>query len=462
MSEFVTADPRTHQALRDAAQAVAEAVAKAAATPGPRSPLTPAELAMAAALDPLPEDGAPLQTVLDDIAPILEGGIRLGDPNTVAHLHPAPLISAAAAELAVAATNQSMDAFDASPAGTFVEDALVTRLAQLHGLGDSGSGVMTMGGTASNLLGLLLARDRAGTDVRIKGLPQNKWRIVASQAAHDSVRRSAALLGLGTDAVIGIPTDATGALDPDAIPDDEHVIAFVGTAGTTDLGAIDPLDALADKAQEQGAWFHVDAAVGSGLTLSDRHRHRLKGIERADSVTADLHKLWWMPFGASALLVPDVGVLKAVHHASDYLNRPEDEAEGQLNLVGRSLDTSRRFDALKVLIAFRATGRKRLGEMVDTVLDLTQAAAQAIEKRPELSLVAPPSTIMVAFRHAGGDDTNIRIHRSLFASGQAVIGRTRVNDEVALKLTLMNPATTVEDVDAILDLIVSAGRSPAA
>ena len=111
--------------------------------------------------------------------------------------------------------------------------------------------------------------------------------------------------------------------------------------------------------------------------LSDRHRHRLKGIERADSVTADLHKLWWMPFGASALLVPDVGALRAVHHASVYLNRPEDEAEGQLNLVGRSLDTSRRFDALKVLIALRATGRKRLGEMVDAVLDLTQYAADA-------------------------------------------------------------------------------------
>ena len=262
---------------------------------------------MAASLDPLPEHGAPLDSVLDDIAPILEGGIRLGDPNTVAHLHPAPLIAAAAAELAVAATNQSMDAFDASPAGTFVEDALVTRLAQLHGLGDTGSGVMTMGGTASNLLGLLLARDRAGTDIRTHGLPHNEWRIVASQAAHDSVRRSAALLGLGTDAVIGIPTDETGALDPAAIPDDEHVIAYVGTAGTTDLGAIDPLDPLADKAQQRGAWFHVDAAVGSGLALSDRHRHRLKGIERADSVTADLHKLWWMPFGASALLVPDVG-----------------------------------------------------------------------------------------------------------------------------------------------------------
>ena len=140
-----------------------------------------------------------------------------------------------------------MDAFDASPAATFAEDALVARLAQWHGLGPAGSGVMTMGGTASNLLGLLLARDRAGEDVRARGLPpdRERWRIVASAAAHDSVRRSAALLGLGTEAVIGVATDAAGAMSLDALDaaiEGERVIAFVGTAGTTDLGAIDPLD----------------------------------------------------------------------------------------------------------------------------------------------------------------------------------------------------------------------------
>ena len=415
MEEFVTADPKTHDALRAAVDAVVDALGRAALVPGPRSPLAPAALAAAAdALDPCPEDGAPLERVLDDIAPVLEGGIRLGDPRTVAHLHPAPLISAAAAELAIGVTNQSMDAFDASPAATYVEDALVRWLARRHGLGPAGSGVMTMGGTASNLLGLLLARDRAGQDVRRRGLPPNDWRIVASAASHDSIRRSAALLGLGTESVIGVPTDRTGALSLDAfdeLTEHEHVIAVVGTAGTTDLGAIDPLDALADRAAARDAWFHVDAAVGSGLTLSTRHRPRLNGIERANSVTADLHKLWWQPFSASALLVPHVDVLRAVHHASVYLNRPEDEAAGQLNLVGRSLDTSRRFDALKVLIALRATGRSRLGAMIDQCLELTQYAGQAIEARPELELHTPPSTVMVAFRHADGDATNIRIHR---------------------------------------------------
>jgi glutamate/tyrosine decarboxylase-like PLP-dependent enzyme len=457
---FVTADPRTHDALRDAATTVVDALTRSLALPGPRSALSPAQLAEAVeAIDPCPEEGAPLDRVLDDLAPVLDGSLRLGDPRTVAHLHPAPLISAAAAELAIGVTNQSMDAFDASPAATFVEDALVGWLAREHGLGAQGSGVMTMGGTASNLLGLLLARDRAGEDVRSHGLPPNRWRIVASAASHDSIRRSAALLGLGTEAVIGVETDATGAMSLeafDAATEGEHVIAVVGTAGTTDLGAIDPLDALADRAQAHGAWFHVDAAVGSGLVLSRSQRPRLKGIERADSVTADLHKLWWQPFSASALLVPDVEILKAVHHASDYLNRPEDEAEGQLNLVGRSLDTSRRFDALKVLIALRATGRRRLGEMIDQVLALAQYAGAAIERRPELELLTPPSTVMVAFRHAGDDATNIRIHRDLFNSGRAVIGRTRVKGRVSLKLTLLNPHTTERDIDGLLDAIVSA------
>jgi L-2,4-diaminobutyrate decarboxylase len=318
---------------------------------------------------------------------------------------------------------------------------------------------MTMGGTASNLLGLLLARDRAGTDVRRDGLPANRWRIAASATSHDSVRRSAALLGLGTEAVIGVPTEPDGTMSVEALHEltaGEDVIAIVGTAGTTDLGAIDPLDALADRAAELGAWFHVDAAVGSGLMLSDTHRHRLSGIERAQSITADLHKLWWMPFGASALLVPDVGVLRAVHHASVYLNRPEDEAEGQLNLVGRSLDTSRRFDAFKVLVALRTYGRRQLGAMVDTVLDLTQYAGEAIRARPELELVAPPHTVMVAFRVAGDDARNIAVHRALFASGEAVIGRTTVDGRVALKLTLLNPQTAREQVDALLDLVISA------
>jgi hypothetical protein len=146
--EFLTADPASHAALRESVSAVVEALTRVAALPGPRSPLDRDAIE---ALDPCPDEGVPLPRVLEDLRPILDAGIRVSDPGYVAHLHPPPLIAAAAGELAVAVTNQSQDAFDASPAGTYAEDRVVRWLARLHGLGDKGSGVMTMGGTGSNL-----------------------------------------------------------------------------------------------------------------------------------------------------------------------------------------------------------------------------------------------------------------------------------------------------------------------
>jgi L-2,4-diaminobutyrate decarboxylase len=263
-----------------------------------------------------------------------------------------------------------------------------------------------------------------------------------------------------------VETDARGAIDVRALDatlarlrdDGLRPIAFVATAGTTDLGAIDPIAALAERARAHGAWLHVDAAVGSGLMLSESLRSRLHGIERADSVTCDLHKLWWQPFPASALLVPDVAVLRGVHYASVYLNRPEDEAEGQLNLVGRSLDTSRRFDALKVLIALRATGRRRMAELVERCVALAEHGAAAVRARPQLELVAEPSSVMVCFRVRGDDALNTRVQRALFASGEAVLGRTRVKGAVVLKLTLVNPLITPEHIDALLDRVAGHTR----
>jgi glutamate/tyrosine decarboxylase-like PLP-dependent enzyme len=124
-----------------------------------------------------------------------------------------------------------------------------------------------------------------------------------------------------------------------------QLLALVATAGTTDLGAIDPLDELAERALRAGAWFHVDAAVAGAFLLSDTLRPRLRGLERADSITIDFHKLWWQPFNASALVVRDVERFDLLRVKSNYLDRG-DELEGLVNLVGRSLDTSRRSERL--------------------------------------------------------------------------------------------------------------------
>jgi L-2,4-diaminobutyrate decarboxylase len=480
---FLGGDPAAPARLRACALSVADAVADALAAAGPCPSADPGQLAAAiGAIDPCPIEGVAFDDVLAQMRDVvLANGVQPADPRCAAHLQPPTLMAAAAAELAIGLTNQSLDSFEGSPAATLAEDHLVRWLAQTLGFA-GGSGVLTSGGTAGNLLGLLLARERAsvraGCADPAAGLPPEaaRWRIVTSAAAHDSVRRSARLLGLGTGAVVPVATDAAGRMDVEALDatldglsrDRLTPVAIAATAGTTDLGAIDPLGALADRARDCGAWLHVDAAVASAFALSDRLRPLLHGIERADSITADLHKLWFMPIGASALLVPDGARLQAVHHSSDYLNRPDDEADGMLNLVGRSLDTSRRFDALKILVGLRCTGRRRLSEMLEGLVDLARHAGRLVEAHEELELLAAPSTVMVVFRwRPAGEDlddgvldaANTAAQRTLFAEGRALVGRTRLAGRVALKLTLVNPLATPDDVRGLLALVAQTARS---
>nr|WP_246221494.1 aspartate aminotransferase family protein [Phytoactinopolyspora mesophila] len=437
---------------------------------------TPAELRAAIeAFDPLPARGVPFTDVIKEAGEtVVASGARVVDPRCAAHLHAPTLMSSAATELAIGVTNQSMDSFDQAPAATYAEDHLVRTIAGVLGLPEQASGVITSGGTASNLLGLLLARDRAAGGANVTGLPPAAagWRVLASQAAHTSVRQACAVLGLGRDAVVPVDTDGSGRIRLEALDEtlraaERHghqPIAIVGTAGTTDTGAIDPLDALAQRAAQCGAWFHVDAAVGAGLALSHRLAPMLRGIEKADSVTADLHKLWWQPIGASMLLVRDAGSTHGLREPADYLNRAEDN--DVLNLVDRSLDTSRRFDALKMLVSLRATGRDRLAGFVEHLVDLAAEAGRLIHAHPELELVVPPQSITVLFRcHPAVTTTdddldalNTDVQRTLLGEGRAVVGRTRLRGRVALKLTLVNPTATAEDIAELLDLISATGR----
>lgn len=486
---FATSDPASHQALRDAVELVLDAViARSLDGSGSWSGMAPDALAAAVGrLDPCPPDGVPLAQVVDEVgATIVANSVRTTDVGTVAHLHCPTLIPSAATELAIGVLNQSMDSFDQAPAATFAEDHLVRWLASLTGLGPSASGVVTAGGTASNLLGLTLARARAarrvGCDVAADGLPPeaSRWKVLCSDAAHFSVQQAVALLGLGHRAVVPVATDAAGRLHVGALDDalaaldasGDVPIALVATAGTTDLGAIDPLRKMADRARQRDLWFHVDAAVGSAFLLSPTLAPLLDGIEAADSVTADLHKLWWQPIGASALLVQDAAAFELIRLNSAYLNRTDDEDLGVINLVSRSLDTSRRFDALKVLVSLRSLGRNRMAAMVDHVVALATDTGRAIAAHPDLELAAEPQTVTCVFRWRGPgpdrldddaelDRINIELQRSLFASGEATLGRTTFRGATHLKLTLINPLATLDDTTALLDRIAAVGRSVA-
>jgi len=453
--------------LADAALVAVESLRRP--TSGPRSNLTPAALhQLVGSLEICPKDGVDLNTVLSELGSVIwSNGVVPSDPACVAHLHPPTLVPAVVTELTIAATNQSMDSWDQSPAATEVELRLMSWLAKLIGFPDTGSGVMTSGGTASNVLAITLARSWAakkmGVDVLKTGLPREamSWRILCSDQAHFSVQRAAAQLGLGRDSVISVETTSFGSMDVAALDHalDEMTrtglqpIAIVATAGTTDLGAIDPLMDIADRARRNNSWFHVDAAVAGAFLLSERLQPALSGIEQADSVTVDFHKLWWQPFNASALALRDAERFDLLRVKSNYLDRG-DELDGVVNLVGRSLDTSRRFDAAKVVATLRTLGGLSLAEMLEHLVDLSDYAGSVIERHPRLELVAPPTSVMCVFRAPDASDDDLRhVQQRLLARGEMILGRTRIKDRAALKFTFMNPLSTTDDVDRLVDVV---------
>ena len=278
------------------------------------------------------------------------------------------------------------------------------------------------------------------------------------------------MLGLGEEAVVPVPVDRSRRMDPaalssalaDSVALGDVPMAVVATAGTTDFGAIDPLPEVAALARAYGAWFHVDAAYGGGLLVSRRRRGWLDGIELSDSVAVDFHKTWFQPVSCSALLVRDGSTLGHVTWHADYLN-PQDSAHP--NQVDKSLQTTRRFEALKLWMTLRVMGADAVGDHLDAVIDLTDAVGAELTVMPDIDVAAAPQLSTIVFRHApaGLDEAalarhNAAIRAELFDEGRALVAATKVDGRSYLKLTLLNPMATPDDVLGVVDLVREAGQ----
>ena len=409
---------------------------------------------------------------LDEMSRLwLDDAVWFHDQGYAAHLNCPVVIPALLAEVYVAAVNSSLDTFDQSVGATFIERRLVEWTAERIGFASEGAeqadGIFTSGGSQSNLQALVLARGRAAA----AGVPAERMRILTSADGHFSVQKSARLLGLGDEAVIALPTDEARRMDLSALgaalagcaADGLVPVAVVATAGTTDFGAIDPLPGVAALCAAYGAWFHVDAAYGGGLLASTRRRHLLAGIELADSVTVDFHKTWFQPVSASALVVRDRQTLAPVAWHADYLNPVESTNPNQ---VDKSLQTTRRFDALKLWLTLRIMGPDLVGEYFDRVIDLAHDTHAALLAEPSIELAAPPSlsTLVLRYRpEATADEQaiarlNTAIRGVLYERGTAMVAATKVDGRQFLKLTLLNPMTTPPDVLRIVWEIRAAGR----
>ncbi len=427
----------------------------------------------------LPETGGSWEQILNQLRTTISNSVAVTHPYTAAHLHCPPLLPALAAEVVISALNQSMDSFDQAPIATVMEQKLIRWLCDEVGLPQTADGTFTTGGSQSNYMGLLLARDaflsaHLNWSAQKLGLPAEarRLRILCSEVAHFTVEKSASQLGLGTDSVVRIEVDGQFRMRPDRLRASLEALreqallpfAVVATAGTTDFGSIDPLKHVASIARSAGAWFHVDAAYGGALLFSKVHRDQLQGIEAADSLSIDFHKLLWQPIPCSAFLLRDRRHFESMELRADYLNPEAHEDQGIPDLVTNSLLTSRRFDALKLWISFQSLGREKLAAMIERTMHLANHAADIVRATPKLELLHSPGLSTIVFRYVpsraevDADELNSQLRQHLFDRGIAVIGQTRVRGRQCLKFTCMNPAVSEDQMKALVSIISDHGE----
>lgn len=429
------------------------------------------------------KEGMGVQKSLDRMVELfLNKSLKVHHPHSLAHLHCPTMVTSQIAEVLINATNQSMDSWDQSPAGSLMEVQLIDWLRQKVGYGEGTAGVFTSGGTQSNLMGILLARDACIAknwkddngkpwSVQRDGIPSDAMRnvkFVCSENAHFSVQKNLAMMGMGFQSVVTVPVNSDAQIDTVALAktmadlkaDGKIVACIVATAGTTDAGAIDPMKAIRNIADQYGAWMHIDAAWGGALILSNEYRAMLDGLELSDSVTLDFHKHYFQTISCGAFLLKDEANYCYMHYEAEYLNSAYDEEHGVPNLVSKSLQTTRRFDALKLWMTVEALGEELYGSMIDHGVKLTRDVAAYIKATDGLELLVEPQFASVLFRVVPHgypaefvDNLNQNVADELFACGEANIGVTKVGDVQSLKMTTLSPIATLENVQNLLSQV---------
>jgi len=401
----------------------------------------------------------------------------------IAHLNCPILIPAILGDTIATIVNTAIETWDQSTSGTLIEQELIQWICQAFQLPtESSDGIFTSGGTQSNFMALLMARDHyafheMGINIKQNGFSNDihRFRIFCSEKAHYSIKKNAALLGLGYDAVIPVAVDEAFRMDTKALElaivqeleQGNIPIAVVATTGTTDFGSIDPVETISTIAKKHKMWLHVDGAYGGCFVFTNSHQQRLDAVKYADSVTIDFHKTFFQPVCSSAFLVRNKDCFKYVSYYADYLNPKETKDAAEPNLVAKSIQTTRRFDALKLWFTKHMVGAETIAGFLETVHERANDAYQLLKAAQCFEVLHEPELSTVVFRYKihtmslhpkAHDAVNLYIKKKLFSSGQASVASTKVNGVVYLKFTLLNPKTTVEDLEHIISLIVQQGN----
>lgn len=405
----------------------------------------------------IPQQGQPADRVMD----LLES-VALATPRTASRRFFNQLFAgrddiAAAAEIVAVLLNSSMYTYKAAGPHVLIEKELGEHMCRKVGYPD-GEGIFTPGGSLSNLAGTLLARNEFNERCQQDGHDGSWMTLYSSDLDHYSIAKNTAMLGLGRRCIRRVATDERGRMRPDALRQKIREDMDAGakpfcinaTSGTTVLGAYDPLDAIADVAEEFGIWLHVDGAFGGSTALSAKHRAHLKGSERSDSFTWDAHKMMGVPLSCSVILVRQKGLLrKHFSESASYLFQSD---EDDLNHGVKSMQCGRRNDCLKLWGAWQHLGDEGYARKIDHLYDLARHLADRVKADPRCTLSKEPESVNVCFEVTGKPSG--LICETLRQQQKSLVGYGIVDGRRVIRVACVNSANTTEDLDDFFDTLV--------
>ncbi|MCG5217218.1 pyridoxal-dependent decarboxylase [Streptosporangium soli] len=416
----------------------------------------PKELAVRLDLARWIRDGGMTQdTYREFLATYLDEGTRLHHPAYLAHQTAAPDFPAALADFVHGATNNPMAIYEMGASAATVEFEVLRWMLEKAGFGLGGGGVLTHGGSLANLTAMLAARAAIAPDAWTEGVPAD-LALLAPPSAHYSVTRAAAILGLGERAIFPLPADSLGRIDVTRLPDalaavrqaGRRPMALVASACSTGTGLYDDLRAVGEFCAEHGIWYHVDGAHGASALLSEDHRHLLDGLDLADSMIWDAHKMLRTSSLAAAVLVRrEADLDHAFQQDASYIFY----GDQGFDLIGRTVECSKAELGLKIFMNLAWRGERGLGDHVAARYATAHRFWELAAQRPGFTCPYEPESNIVCFTYGTGDQAEIR--QRLLADGTFHLTSTEVDGTRHLRVTVMAPATDDKTLENLLDTV---------
>ncbi|MCI0424233.1 MAG: aminotransferase class V-fold PLP-dependent enzyme [Actinobacteria bacterium] len=403
---------------------------------------------------PPAETGRDLASILEDLDLAGKAGILHPSGGHMSYIPNAGLYTAAMAEFLAAGLNRYTGVASAAPGFTAIEHGVVDWMTSLFDLGPDASGLLLSGGSMANLTGVVTARTTRLGDDFSDGV------IYVTPHTHHSVAKAARIAGFRNDQILPLAVDADLRMDPESLRarvvsdrgSGRRPFLVVASAGTTDTGTVDRLHAIAQVAEDEGLWLHVDGAYGAFYQLTERGRTVLAGLERANSIALDPHKGLSIPFGVGALVVRDEADLVDAHLGRGAYLRAEDHYQGVRDIASLGPELSRPFRGLAVWLPLQLHGVAPFRDALDLSLDLAEHAHGRLATIDGVDARWRPDLSIVAFMF--DDDDKGKAALEAVNRDRAVhISPTVVGGRFVLRLAILNRRTTVEHVDHAIDVI---------